>query len=118
MTQEFAEKLMIKADLTGNEMIDKVIGSTFGLIGFGGIIAAIIMGISKIPIVDDLFSPTQLRQTNKFVTFFKGAYDMIEPVARVAKPDWKEKLYWVDQIFDLVSLFLNKDDIKGLFSGR
>lgn len=115
MTSEMAELLEVKADITGNEMVDKILGALFGLVGFGGLVAAIVTGINKIPVVDDVFTGTQYRDANKFITFIKLVYDMGEPILRKVKPEWKEKLYWIDQIFDLVTGFLDRDDVKGLF---
>jgi hypothetical protein len=109
------DQIGVNTKITGNEMVDKAIGAAFGLVGFGGLLVIAAIGISKIPIVDDIFNNKSLRQAKKAVLLVDTIYQGIEPLIRQFKPEWREKMYWIDQGLDFIDKFFSKNELVDIF---
>lgn len=106
--------------VTGEEVIDRIIGALTGMTGMliaGGIGVALIL---KIKPVENFFDKKNLEQTAKLVSVAKIIWDLAEPIVRMAKlKKFDEKKQWyVDQLFDWLQNLLNTKDLTALFTNN
>lgn len=100
--------------LTGLAPIDKVIGAIIGVGGMGAIAVIAAAGIYKMPPLSSLSGAKGYKSLKKMLKGAKILWDMVEPLLRRWKPELKEKFYTIDQSFDFIQAFLDKEEIGSL----
>lgn len=101
--------------LTGLKPVDKVILSIIGVAGMGviGLIAAV--GLYKAPPLSTLSASKGYQSSKRMLKGLKLLWDMVEgPIIRW-KPEYATKIRYVDQGFDFIQNFLDKEEIGSLF---
>lgn len=104
-----------KISLTGLEPVDKVVLAMVGSVGMGALGIIIATGIYKMPPLSTLSATAGYESSKRMLKGFKILWDMVEPLLRNWKPELKEKFYYIDQIFDFIQNFVDKEEIGKLF---
>lgn len=101
--------------LTGIKPIDKIIMTVIGVVGMGSIALIAAVGLYKMPPLSTMSRGKGYKSVKRMTKGLKVLWDMAEPVLRTWKPSLKEKFYYVDQAFDFVQAFMDKEEIGSLF---
>lgn len=108
----------IKTKISGIAPLDKIlltIAGTGGMIGVGILGGMVYANRNRDGSGLSFFQSENYQKIERAVKGIQSVYQIVEPTLRTMNPDQKEKLYWIDQLFDAFQLFWNRKEIAELF---